>query len=725
MGGIECAAQVSGGTARNAVGLVLVASLLSPGSCGKAPADRQNIVLITLDTVRADHLGAYGYRAAETPALDRVAREGLRFGQAVSAVPLTLPSHATILSGLTPPHHGLRNNGAGRFPTDRETLATRLLAEGYETGAFVGAFVLDHRFGLARGFEVYDDDIERDSADNSGHPVPQRPGGVVVDRALAWLERSAGGGRPFFAWVHLYDAHAPYSSPEPYRSRHQEAPYDGAIASADAQVGRLLEFLEKRGLSRRTIVAVVADHGEALGERGELTHGLLLYESTLRVPLLLKAPGVLAAGGVVEAPVATADLAPTLAGLLGTSLAAGTGIAGAKLDGRDLSTLLRKGIEPPEADIYAETEYPRIFGWSGLSALRRGRLKYIAAPRAELYDLSRDPGESDNMLATDARRADLDARLARLQENAYVPLAPTGRSDDSAARLASLGYIGGNPTAPARGEGRRRPDPRDMLPFFQQFEEASAALRAGRPEAASKMLEPLTRGDPNNPVFRGLLAETYRRRADLTRAIVLYGEAVAAAPDEPELRYNLAITLQEAGRNAEALAVATEATRLDPSRPEAHDARGISLSRSGKLGEALEEFDRAVDLDPRDAKGQISRANTLLQMGRLEEAERAYRRALELAPRSAEVLTGLGALELARNRPAEAISLFERALAIFPQYLEIRLNLGIAQESGGDTPAALAAYNTFLRESAGDPSLSAQRAIARRRIARLSEARLR
>ncbi|HEX7252879.1 MAG TPA: sulfatase, partial [Thermoanaerobaculia bacterium] len=231
-----------------------------------------NVLLVTLDTVRADHIGVYGYSAAETPALDRLARESLRFDHAVSAVPLTLPSHATILSGLTPPHHGLRNNAAGRFPSDRETLATRLSAAGYATGAFVGSFVLDHRFGLARGFDVYDDEIERDPAStDSGALEAERPGSVVVDRALSWLEKSAASGenRPFFAWVHLYDAHAPYTPPEPYRTRHADMPYDGEVAFVDAQVARLLSFLEKNRLADSTLVAVAADHGEGLGDHGE------------------------------------------------------------------------------------------------------------------------------------------------------------------------------------------------------------------------------------------------------------------------------------------------------------------------------------------------------------------------------------------------------------------------------------------------------------------------
>ncbi|HET9300886.1 MAG TPA: sulfatase, partial [Candidatus Polarisedimenticolaceae bacterium] len=342
-------------------GLLPLLGLVACASGPSPPGRPVNVVLITMDTVRADHLGCYGGSAA-TPKLDALARAGARFDQATAAAPLTLPSHATILSGLLPPAHGLRNNGGGALPGTVETLATRLSSAGYRTGAFVGAFVLDHRFGLGRGFDVYDDAITR--GDRVADALEaERPGNVVVDRALEWLARDPGG-KPFFLWVHLYDAHAPYAPPSPYREQYAGRLYDGEIAFVDAQVGRILAAVGPGAL-----VAVVADHGEALGDHGEETHGLLLYQPTLRVPLLVQGPGI-RAGTVVERAVGLADLAPTLASLAGTSL---------KADGRDLSAALRSGEEPPSADVYSETEYPRLFGWAGMAALRRGARKHIAS----------------------------------------------------------------------------------------------------------------------------------------------------------------------------------------------------------------------------------------------------------------------------------------------------------------------------------------------------------
>ena len=706
--------------------VAILAIRLLPFSCvrrGQSTRSSRpaNLVLVTLDTVRADHLGAYGDPDAETPALDRIAMEGTRFDHAESAVPLTLPSHATILSGLSPPHHGLRNNAAGVFPKDRDTIATRLSGAGFATGAFVGAFVLDHRFGLDRGFDVYDDEIERDPAStDSGALEAERPGSVVVDRALAWLEKTTQENphRPFFAWIHLYDAHAPYAPPEPFRTRHKDAPYDGEIASVDAQVARLLEFLDRRGLARKTLVAVAGDHGEGLGDHGEQTHGVLLYEATLRVPLLLRCPGTLPGGRVIDTPVGLADLAPTLLGLLGSR---GHGAAASETDGRDLSASLRHGAEPAESDLYAETEYPRLFGWSGLYALRRGKLKYVAAPQAELYDLARDPGESANLLGARARRADLDVRLARLRENARSP-EPARQSDESVAKLASLGYIGASPQTSA-SDAKPLRDPKQMIGAFAQFEQAHWALESGRAGQAAKTLETIVKGDPDNSVFLGQLGKAYRKTGDLPRALAAYRRAVAASPNDSEARYNLAVTLQEAGATSEALTAIAEAIRRDPSRPEAHNALGIALAQSGKVPDALAEFDKAAELDPRDARAQNNRGNVLRQEGRWQDAETAYAKAVELAPRYAEAWNGLGALKVARDRPAEAVPDFRRALELAPEYHEARLNLGIAFETMGDRPAALAAYRDFIREAGPEPGFAAQRAVARQLIARLSRVR--
>jgi choline-sulfatase len=788
----------------------------SGGASGLGGATgRPNLLLVTLDTVRADHLGCYGYALAETPNLDRLAREGVRFAHASSPVPLTLPAHASILTGLLPPHHGVRNNGTGGLPAGTATLATRLAAAGYRTGAFVAAFVLDHRFGLQPGFEVYDDEVNRDP--NAGWVLEaERPANQVVDRALAWLGRN--DSRPFFLWVHLYDAHAPYNPPSPQRERHPGRPYDGAIAFDDEQLGRLLAAIDeadRRGERKWTVVAVAADHGESLGEHGEATHGLLLYEPALAVPMLLRAPGL--APRVVTTPVGLVDLAPTLAGLLRlpppekepsarpapAAAAAPAALAAtpagaatpARLatparpatrahpatpatpalpatDGRDLSAALREGREPPAADLYAETRYPVVFGWSPLTALRRRDLKYIAAPQAELYDLARDPREAVNLAGAappaspaaaaadrgstgqDSLLRGFAARLAEIEAARQPAFAsrpvpggapPAARAPGSApppdaetrARLASLGYVTG-PT-PSRGEGAaarsaataapeaagrpRGPDPRRQVELFQRFERAHDEQLAGKAGAALADLEALVAADPPNAVFRAKLAQALRERGQLDRAVPLYRRAAADAPEDPEAWYNLAAALQEAGQLREARTAIERALRLDPGRPESHNTLGIVLLAERRPEEARREFAAAAAADPRNAHAWNNLGNVLRGLGRPAEAEHAYRQALAAAPSYAEAWNGLGTLEVQLDRPAAALPYFARALALAPAYQEVRLNRAIALQLAGDAAAAAAAYRDFLRATDPQPRLFAeQRQAARHFLDQLNRA---
>jgi choline-sulfatase len=629
-----------------------------------APAAGWNLLLVTLDTLRADRLGCYGRNDAETPALDALAARGLRFDQAQSPVPLTLPSHATILSGLLPPRHGLRDNGRGSLPADVATLATRLGAAGYRTGAFVGAFVLDHRHGLGRGFATYDDEVPR----GENALEAERPGAEVVDRAHAWLA-AAPEEKPFFAWVHLYDAHAPYAPPEPFRGRHPGDAYGGEVAAVDAQVARLLDALSQRGDAARTIVVVAGDHGESLGEHGELTHGLLLYQGTLRVPLLLAAPGLLAPR-VVREPVGLADVAPTVAALLGQPLVAAT--EAPPLDGRDLSAALLAGEEPPAVDLYAESRYPATFGWSPLLALRRGTLKYVTATTAErktqpgtaeLYDLAADPAESRDLRVARRREvatlaqalAALDTELTARQRVA----APASADAESRARLAALGYAAPS-TAPQAGTRH----PRSAVDLFRAFEEAHAAEQQGRIAVAAALLQPLVEADPGNPVFRMSYARALRDQGRVEAALPFYRQAAALAPADPQVWYELATTLQRAGRGDEARAALEEALRHDPARPQAHNALAVALADAGKLVEARGHLQAALAVDTRDAQIWNNLGNVERGLGRADDAARAYERAIALDPRYPDPLNGMGALEVSRQRPAAALPWFDRAIVL-------------------------------------------------------------
>ena len=422
------------------------------------------IVLVTLDTTRADRLSPYGLMDVSMPHLERLAREGVVFDQASSVAPLTLPAHCSIFTGLFPPAHGVRDNADSALAPEHTTLAEILKSQGLETAAFVGSAVLDAERGLEQGFIQY--------RGVSHTTLKGRTTGVVVDRATStmtadsrqrradevvtdatrWLDGI--NGRPFFLWTHLYDPHRPYDPPEPFRSRYFD-PYIGEIAFADSQIGRLIDALDRHQLLDRTIVIVAGDHGESLGEHGERDHGIFVYESVLRVPLIIRAPGL--ATQRIGAPVRLVDVMPTVLDMLD--------LPAPSMDGVSLVDLMNGSRRPPDLDVFAESRYPERFGWSPLRALRDGRFKLIDAPRPELYDLERDPFEERNLF--DERRPLADAMMRRLE--ALDPRQRPARASEGAVvpaalreNLAALGYV---TPAPMRVSRNRTslPDPKDRI----------------------------------------------------------------------------------------------------------------------------------------------------------------------------------------------------------------------------------------------------------------------
>ncbi|HEY6140530.1 MAG TPA: sulfatase-like hydrolase/transferase [Thermoanaerobaculia bacterium] len=628
---------------------------------------RYNVLLVTLDTFRADR---------PAPKLDGA----VVFANADSPVPLTLPAHSSILSGVLPPQHGLRNNGAGAFPADRDTLATVLSKNGYRTGAFVSAFVLDHRFGLNRGFDVYDDEVDPDPTGAAASEEAERRGGATVDRALAWLRQS--DARPFFAWVHLYDAHAPYAPPEPYPQT-----YDGEVAYVDAQVARLLAAIDRKN----TIVAIVGDHGEALAEHDELTHGLLLYEPTLHVPLIVAAPAL--QPRVALEPVSTVDLAPTLAKLAGVTF--GTS---------DL-------FSAPSKDIYAETHYPAQFGWSALASMRRGDVKVIRAPKPEVYDLRSDPKETRN--AIDAQRRAYNDAVATLDAIGAGATATSPVDEETKRKLASLGYV-----APGGGGAASNRDPKEMTTAFKMFEHGTWALDNGHTLDAVQILGPLVRDDPRNAPFREKLAQALKALHRDDEAIALYRQAVALAPQSADAWYNLATALQDTGAAREAAIALAEAEKRDPKRPELHNVRGVALIESGDAAGAEREFRAAVDADPRSARGWNNLGNALRAQNRLDDAAAAYRKAIFLAPLYSDPRNGLGVLLVQQSRAREAIPYFDQALRIAPDFYEASLNRAIALLETGDAASAKRELTELLSRMPRNPSTARVRTDAEALLAR-------
>src|SRR5882762_965366 len=368
----------------------LIVVSAAPAAAQTPEKSPPNVVLITIDTLRADHLGCYGYQKIKTPNIDGLAADGARFTRAFTAVPVTLPSHTVMLTGTYPMLSGMHDFSANKLSPQQPTLATVLKQSGYATGAVVGSAVLDSRFGLNHGFDFYYDHFDFSRLEEANLDEMERPGNVVADQALEWLAKNSQ--KKFFLWMHLYDPHYPYHPPEPYSREYADRPYDGEIAFADEQVGRLLRFLKDKGLYQNTVIVLSGDHGESLGEHGEKTHGFFIYNATMHVPLIIHLPGKSAAQ-VVESIVSLVDLMPTVLQAAGLNIPS-------QVQGRSLLPLMVRRKAEESRNLYAETFLPRLhFNWSELRAVETERYQFIDAPKPELYDLSKDPGETQNLYA--------------------------------------------------------------------------------------------------------------------------------------------------------------------------------------------------------------------------------------------------------------------------------------------------------------------------------------
>jgi choline-sulfatase len=498
---------------RSRLAAALLAALVST-ACSRAtqePPGAQRVVFITIDTLRADHVGAYGYTKARTPNLDAIAKDGTMFERAYAAAPITLPSHATLMTGRYPPGHGSRDNGL-RISTGVPTLAEAFKAKGFDTAAFVAAFPLDHQFGLNRGFDVYGDHIPRGP---DGRVANERPASQVVDEAIAWLRTKDQGPRPkdpFFLWVHFFDPHAPYGDPSSGRPALDR--YDDEIATVDREIGRLLAAL---GNARaQTLVVVAGDHGEAFGEHGEYAHSIFVYDTTLRVPLMMNGPGVPAALRIGEA-VTLADVAPTVGRL--------TGAAMKDTDGADLLPVLR-GRALGRRELYAESFAPLVeFGWAPLRSVRSGAWKLVAAPKPELFDVENDPGEAKNLIdAQPTTGRDLEARANRYS-GAELPSA-AGADREAAERLRALGYASGSATRKPQSATGGRPDPKDRRDVAARIAQVTSGELTGPSLVAA--LEGIVRDDPRNGQAHLRLAYARLQAGDCRRAEPEFHAAAAA-----------------------------------------------------------------------------------------------------------------------------------------------------------------------------------------------------
>jgi arylsulfatase A-like enzyme/Flp pilus assembly protein TadD len=671
------------------------------------------VVLVSIDTLRSDHLPPYGHSQGETPAISAWARESVRFERAYSHIPLTLPSHVSMLTGLLPGTHGVRDNLGYRLqPGERAYLPEVLRDAGYATGGAISAFVLRRETGFARGFDYFAGAVELHINESMGEG--QRPCAETLAEARDWLQEAAG--RPFFFFAHFFEPHSPYEPPADLRARFAHS-YDAEIAAADRCVGALEAQLRASGVWDEAIVVLTSDHGEGLGEHGEYEHGVLLYRTALQVPLLVKLPGQSRGGTSVATPVALIDLFPTLTGLLGLPDPPG-------LEGRSL-------FSPPAAKprpIFAETFYPRLhLGWSELTSVIQGDRHAIFGPDPELYDLTRDPGELTNLRDRERRVfAELEASHRAIAQPLDSPLAEDA---ETVAQLAALGYLGGGVAVPAAGA---LPDPKSRLDSLGDFDRAMTAAANQKYAESARLARAVCDENPQMVDAWYLLGLSYKHLGRLEQALEAYRQAMKLSGGAPHLTLAIGNLLLQQGELDEAAAHARLA--LETSPVQAHtllasvgaqrkdwaaaerEARAAierggtkvapllvlaeAFREQGRLDEALRATDDALaTLGPRQPKQwglHLARGDIFARMGRIEEAARAFREETEQFPGDPRAYTRLAALLVAAEHPREAGEVLRALLARNP-----------------DSPAAVAAAIRSMRVL-GDPE-TARRLLERAR----------
>jgi choline-sulfatase len=623
-----------------------------------------NILLITLDTLRADHISSYNPRSVPTPHIDALAARGVRFLQAVAQVPLTTPSHACILTGTYPQVHKVRDMGGFVLDKSIPTLASQAREAGFETAAFVGSATLSRSYGLNRGFETYNDDMggTRETGLWPGI-VPEIRADVVTARALEWLEQhddSSGGinsGKNFFLWVHYYDPHFPYDPPMPFKAKYAKDPYSGEVAFTDAQVGRLLQWLGDHGLNEKTLIVLMADHGESLGEHGEWTHGVFLYDSTIHIPLIVAGPGI-RRGQSVEQQVRSIDVMPTVTDFLAIS-------TGGRVQGTSLMPLLASGKPVRTNYSYMETLYPKTgMGWSELRGMRTDQWKLIVAPKPELYRLHEDGSETQNV--KDRFPADAD----RLQKKIWEVTGPPGSlekverqpvDDETLRQLQSLGYVSAGTRHDLRID-MSGPDPKDRVEVLGVLERSTELMQRESFQAAIPMLRKIQAEDPANPAVYQKLGVCYERTGQYQKAIDVYQTALANHAESDRTYASI----------------------------------GDNLVRLGRLQDAADAMEKAAGINPASLQNLTNLATVYLQLGKPVDCEKTLAAILKQDDRYGQAYNIYGILMIQRGDGYAARRYLEKAVECDPDLSEPYLSLAFLAEKGGRPQLAVNYYKMFL-----------------------------
>jgi arylsulfatase A-like enzyme/tetratricopeptide (TPR) repeat protein len=674
-----------------AAGLLMIGALIWVFlGTGQDPAERigklwkkngvakPNVILVTMDTTRADHLACYGYPNVRTPNLDALAGRGVLFEQAATAAPLTLPAHCTIMTGMYPTYHGVRINGNTALSDEQTTVAEVLSARGYQTGAFIGAFVLDGRWGLKQGFQHYDDEFDLDKYKHLDLGAVQKPGNQVMDAALAWLEEQKNS--PFFAWIHLYDPHIPYDPPEPYHSEYSPSGptglYDGEIAFMDEQIGRCVAWLAKNDLDKKTILILIGDHGEGLGSHGEATHGFFIYDSVIRVPFLVITPFAELQGKRVPSQVSSVDVFPTLLDLADIA-------APLKTQGRSLLPAMFRPEKEREGTAYSESMVPNIqYGWSPLYSLRTARYKYIDTPKTELYDIHHDPGEQTNIYPRDIdvaqkMKTELDRLMTETGKDAPTPQA-ANLDKDTMERLSALGYIGAPVTMKKTSKDRSRPfdDPKDKLPVFEAVTRAGAMILNERYAAAVELLEPAIRDEPTITQALLLLATCYVHLGRKEEAKADLDIILKEDPENIQGLIALANILVGEGKNQDAIALCKRTLSVDENNVQAYMLIGeIYIGEEDHAG-ALPYMEKAVEILPKLTRNRFNLAASLVGVRQYDRAENLLKEIIRESPKFPRANYNLGLLYEEQGRFEEARAAYAGEVSAFPREYQARFNLG-------------------------------------------------
>jgi arylsulfatase A-like enzyme/Flp pilus assembly protein TadD len=661
------------------------------------PSHGPHLLIITLDTTRADRLGCYGYEQAQTPVLDSLAAEGILFEEAYTVAPITLPTHTSLFTGLYPAETGIRTNGRGRLPESITTLASVLKQRGYETAAFIASVVLNRKYGLNQGFETYDDELGEDQS--TLDPMHrQRSGETVVDSALRWLDRTHR--RPFCCWVHLFDPHSPYvPHTDLFGDEFADRPYDGEIAYVDRQVGRLIDFLKVRGLEQDTLVVVLGDHGEGLGDHGERMHSYMLYKTTMHVPLIFRRPGRLPAGKRVAPRVSLVDASPTILECLEIADPRQT-------TARSFYQALR-GETLPASGCFGSTDQAfLVSGCSPLRSLTEGNWKYIRTTRPELYHLTDDPHEMRNLAAENPDKArELDARLEEfesrlvLRERGDVQLTASERR-----ALSSLGYLGGS-AAPREGPAPDHlPDIKDMLPLYDAIDDAEDLVTQGEVTVGIERLRELIPQAPRHTQAYLSLANALCMKSKFGEAEKVLRELLKAVPECSEGNSELATVLYTQGQFEEAIPEFEKTIELDPLDLDAYRFLSLALVKTGRPGEGLAELDRALRVNPGSIHVYLWRAELQADQGHLAEAIADCRSALKLVPESAIAHQQLGDLLAETGATREARQHLVRAVELEPRQADFQYALGAFLVRQKEYPEAIKHLTEAVQLQPGHPA---------------------